>query len=1165
MLHPGQIIIIVVIPFIGAFLCAYSGVLASTNGHEAFQDGDLILGGMFAVHSNRHSREENSQVDACDKIYSPGVISAESMIYAVNRVNKEDILPYNITLGFDIKDTCNNVDQATRCALDFVREIKSLRKSLSNPTKNMNPLWNTTEKRVVTTRKQLSDSLIAVVGAGNSMFSTVTNSILRLYGIPQIGYASTSQELSQKRPYSTFLRTVPPDNFQAKALLKLLVQFGWKYVALISSDDSYSRSLRATFIRNALKMGVCISQDLKIPFHGTYTDIERGVIKDLINSKEKPSRIIVVFCAVKDVAKILKAVKEANMTGKIWIASDSWSRSDGLVGKYMLDSLLGTANEIKEIPGFVEYFQKRISSNPSTLTPRASGMWLKEFNETFRKHSDREPLDTKGKLCSPLDLKCSNFNLGRSGHVVESVYLVAHAIKTFCKNLGSKENCLQSIHPGGLLGHLFNTTLYFFNRTLAIDENGDPGGFYDIVNTYVPILNTTSIPSLPSPTEITLGRYDINSGTLNINKSLSFWGYSRMAVPSSICSKSCPAGTFLQYHILKSCCWKCLECPFGYVSNVSMSKTCQLCPDNHVNDSTRTRCIFVPLTYVSADNPWNILFYITSLFCFVATAITLVIFVKNRKTPVIRASDFEFSLALLLCIAVAFLIPFTKTGFQPTNLTCALAHCLFAICFVLILSLLLVKINRTVLVFKHRGKQYEKVLILKKVQLVFVLSTSFLQLVFCTLWMCLDPPKAKIINIWKNDVNLERHVSCTSSVWFFVTSGTLILLSLVRTSLAYQSRHLPENYNSAKFITFAMFTFDLVWVMTMAAYYGNPYGDSSQVIFKSFAIIISTLCILMLVLGPKVYVVLFRPELNNYRTFRKANLFYAFHSTANRRREGSVGLETLANSPQNVFMMDIQSNDKAVQTVCHSIDTETQTEPLVLDKKKQRPSLSLFRRFLRVRHLSLEERNKERGPSPNQRQDQENSDGGHSVNRENATHKSFSLPIDLTEPPTPRAVTKAVIFDSSLRDLKMPLLNPSRIELSSISEEPTKEDCTTETGSNQTRKQIDSRKITSESQPCSKDTHTDEVFPYSQILLGIATKSQHVLLPSQRTSKTELYSMQDKQETNPDCDLMDSLSQASGQKALTIPTGQQEVPQSNLEMDCSVWPWWSELKESEIN
>jgi hypothetical protein len=60
--------------------------------------------------------------------------------------------------------------------------------------------------------------------------------------IPQISYASTAPELSDNNRYDFFSRVVPPDSYQAQAMVDIVKAMGWNYVSTLASEGSYGES-----------------------------------------------------------------------------------------------------------------------------------------------------------------------------------------------------------------------------------------------------------------------------------------------------------------------------------------------------------------------------------------------------------------------------------------------------------------------------------------------------------------------------------------------------------------------------------------------------------------------------------------------------------------------------------------------------------------------------------------------------------------------------------------------------------------------------------------------------------------------------------------------------------------------------------------------------------
>lgn len=78
---------------------------------------------------------------------------------------------------------------------------------------------------------------------------------IQIYQIPQISYASTSPELSDHNRYDFFSRVVPPDSYQAQAMVDIVKAMGWNYVSTLASEGNYGESGVDAFIQISREAG----------------------------------------------------------------------------------------------------------------------------------------------------------------------------------------------------------------------------------------------------------------------------------------------------------------------------------------------------------------------------------------------------------------------------------------------------------------------------------------------------------------------------------------------------------------------------------------------------------------------------------------------------------------------------------------------------------------------------------------------------------------------------------------------------------------------------------------------------------------------------------------------------------------------------------------------
>ncbi|KAK3104782.1 hypothetical protein FSP39_009992 [Pinctada imbricata] len=103
-----------------------------------------------------------------------------------------------------------------------------------------------------------SGRIIGVLGPTASEDSVKVATLLKLFKIPQISYFSTSPELSDSNIFPYFLRTVPSDLYQAKAITSILRYYQWSYVTMIYEDTSYGKNIAEVLTDLAEKNDICI-------------------------------------------------------------------------------------------------------------------------------------------------------------------------------------------------------------------------------------------------------------------------------------------------------------------------------------------------------------------------------------------------------------------------------------------------------------------------------------------------------------------------------------------------------------------------------------------------------------------------------------------------------------------------------------------------------------------------------------------------------------------------------------------------------------------------------------------------------------------------------------------------------------------------------------------
>ncbi|XP_066566550.1 extracellular calcium-sensing receptor-like [Amia ocellicauda] len=765
------------------------------------------------------------------------------MIFAIEEINNStDILP-GISLGYKIYDDCGSIPVAVRTAM---------------------ALMNGYEETLSDTACSKPAAVQAVIGGSGSLSAIAISSAVGSFRIPVISHVATCACLSNRMRFPSFFRTIPSDYYQSRALAQLVKHFGWTWVGVVRSDTDYGNNGIATFVEAAQQLGICIEYSEAI--YETYP--KENLLKTVDVIKRSTAKVVLAFLAIGEMTVLLTELFLHNVTGLQWIGSEAWITARNFAtaeGHKVLTGSMGFAIINAQLYGLTEFL---INLQPPQVQGNAL---INEYWETALNCSLSNQDNTNGlKPCTGSERlrELKNRYVDKSemriyNNVYKSVYAVAYSLHnmiTCKKGQGPFENhsCAEtiSIEPWQVLEYV--KTVNFTSNTgekVSFDQNGDPVARYELVNWQQD--NESSIQftiigyydaSLPTGSQFVMNHINI------------VWAGGQHEIPRSVCSESCLPGTRKAVQKGKPvCCYDCIQCAAGEISNTTDSNDCIQCPEEYWSNEKRDKCVLKITEFLNYGEIMGILLSIVSLAGACLTIMIALIFYKFKDTPVVKANNSELSFLLLFSLTLCFLCSLTFIG-QPSEWSCMLRHTAFGITFVLCISCVLGKTIVVLMAFRATlpGNNIMKWFGPTQ-QRLSVLAFTLTQLLICVLWLTLLPPfPNRNMKYYADRIILECDLGSAGAFWAVL--GYIGFLSAMCIVLAFLARNLPDNFNEAKFITFSMLIFCAVWITFIPAYISSP--GKYTVAVEIFAILASGFGLLFCIFAPKCYVILAKPELN---------------------------------------------------------------------------------------------------------------------------------------------------------------------------------------------------------------------------------------------------------------------------------------------------------------
>ncbi|KPP59554.1 extracellular calcium-sensing receptor-like, partial [Scleropages formosus] len=334
--------------------------------------------------------------------------------------------------------------------------------------------------------------LLVVIGDSGSSQSIVVSGTLQPFRIPMISYFSTCSCLSDRKKYPTFFRVIPSDDYQVKAITRLLLQFGWKWVGMIAEDDDYGRYALQGLLREFRNIGVCLAYYEMIP--KVYN--QRRIHEILRVMKQSTAKVVIAFAGEGELYPLLKEYMDQNITGIQWIASEAWVTASIFTGSHFYPFLGGTIGfSVRQgkIPGLKDYL---LTVNPLRHPKNALvqelwgvlyGCFLQTPNGTSQNFPQLPACTGQEPLLDTVYVDTSNLRL--SYCVYKAVYAIAYSLHNLIscepgKGPFQNSSCADpaNLYPWQMQQYLQEVSFIISGEEVNFDEKGDSVPSYDLIN-----------------------------------------------------------------------------------------------------------------------------------------------------------------------------------------------------------------------------------------------------------------------------------------------------------------------------------------------------------------------------------------------------------------------------------------------------------------------------------------------------------------------------------------------------------------------------------------------------------------------------------------------------------------------------------------------------------
>ncbi|KFV58565.1 Taste receptor type 1 member 1, partial [Tyto alba] len=402
----------------------------------------------------------------------------------------------------------------------------------------------------------------------------------------QISYEASLEMLSLKRFYPSFLRTIPSDRQQVKAIFLLLRQFGWSWVALLGSDNAYGRDGLDALYKLLTASDMCVAYRGIIPVNKDTSSPElHNLVRVLTDARVN---VTVVFSNRRSAHPFFEVVVQRNVTGMVWVGSEDWSLAQTIWQVPGIQNIGSPGSPASECAGSTEAGGGIRGSTQLDCTQRCTG-------------------------CHLLTAAPHTYDAQASFNVYSAVYAVAHGLHEL---LGCASGvCTKgTVYPWQLLQKVKQVNFTLYKSRISFDANGDIHKGYDII-----MWNWSGL----SWAFDVIGTFRVNPDRLSIDQGKIVWHTKDQQVLFCLL----PSQLLPQHYQF-----------WGTFLNRSDLYTCQSCGVDEWAPAGSEACFNRTVEFLSWSEPISWALLTLTVLLMLLMAGLAVLFALNASTPVVKSA-----------------------------------------------------------------------------------------------------------------------------------------------------------------------------------------------------------------------------------------------------------------------------------------------------------------------------------------------------------------------------------------------------------------------------------------------------------------------------------------------------------------------------------------------